>query len=202
MCVCLRSSKIPSLPFRIDSWAQCRGGCLFSCSRGNCIFFFSICYLIFWNSINLAYVSKLGNKDLVSDYIFTSRKECHSVPEIGFLLTFNYFVPFGVIKNRFTKINFKYFNGNCDNSSCLGWWVLFLYAPPHKSLAFWKNLWASLSFSYSLKITYILLRQVISPKKMVVMSVNFTNLISWSPISFNPFISINEIGKYHSHNIV
>ena len=37
-----------------------------------------------------------------------------------FLLTFNYFVPFGVIKKRFTKINFKYFNGNCDNSSCSG----------------------------------------------------------------------------------
>ena len=55
---------------------------------------------------------------------------------------------------------------------------VFLYEPPHNGLAFWKNLWASLSFSYSLKITYILLRQVISPKKMVVMSVNFTNLIS------------------------
>ena len=121
----------------------------------------------------------------------------------AFLLTFNYFVPFGVIENRFTKINFKYFNGNCDYSSCPGWWILFLYAPPHKGLAFWKNyLWTNLSFSYSLKITYILLRQVISLKKMVVLSVNFTILILWSPVSFNPFISINEIGKYHSHNIV
>ena len=151
----------------------------------------------------MAYVLQLGNKDLVSDHIFTSQRESHSVPDMGFLLTFNYFVPFGVIENRFTKINFKYFNGNCDYSSCPGWWILFLYAPPHKGLAFWENdLWASLSFSYSLKITYILLRQVISLKKMVVLSVSFTILILWSPVSFNPFISINEIGKYHSHNIV
>ena len=42
------------------------------------------------------------------------------IRDMVFLLTFNYFVPFGVIENRFTKINFKYFNGNCDYSSCLG----------------------------------------------------------------------------------
>ena len=35
---------------------------------------FSISFLIFWNSINLAYVSQLGNKDLVSDHIFTSQR--------------------------------------------------------------------------------------------------------------------------------
>ena len=135
--------------------------------------------------------------------IFLPLKKSLTLFQIWVLLTFNYFVPFGVIENRFTKINFKYFNGNCDYSSCPGWWILFLYAPPHKGLAFWKNyLWASLSFSYSLKITCILLRQVISFKKMVVLSVKFTILISWSPISFNPFISINEIGKYHSHIIV
>ena len=130
-------------------------------------------------------------------------KESLTLFQIGiFCYTVAYFVPFLIIENRFTKINFKYFNGNCDYSSCPGWWILFLYAPPHKGLAFWKNyLWTSLSFSYSLKITCILLRQVISLKKMVVLSVKFTILISWSPISFNPFVSINEIGKYHSHNI-
>ena len=88
---------------------------------------------------------------------------------------YDYFVPFAIIQNRFTKIKFKYFNGNCDYSSWPGWWILFLYALPHKGLAFWKNyLWTSLSFSYSLKITCILLRQVISLKKMVVLSVKFT----------------------------
>ena len=119
-----------------------------------------------------------------------------------FLLAFNYFAPFPVIENIFTKINFKSFNGNGENSSCAIWWILFLYAPPPKDFAFWKNLWASLSFSYSLKITYILLRQVISLKKMVVLSLNLTILILWSSVSFNPFMRINEIGKYHSHNIV
>ena len=100
-----------------------------------------------------------------------------------FLITVNYFVPFGVIKNRFNKINFKYFNGNCDYSSCPGWWILFFYAPPHKGLVFWKNyLWTSLSFSYTLKLTCTLLRQVKSLKNMVVLSVKRTILISWSPI--------------------
>ena len=52
----------------------------------------------------MAYVSQLGDNDLVSDYIFTSQKECHSVPDVGFMLTFNYFVPFGVIENKLPKL--------------------------------------------------------------------------------------------------
>ena len=143
-------------------------------------------------------MSQLGNKDLVSDYIFTSQRGSHSLPDMGFLLTFNYFVPFEVIENRFTKINFKYFNGNCDYSSCPGWWILFLHAPPHKGLAFWKNyLWTSLFFSYSLKITFILLRQVISLKKMVVLSVKFTILITWFPI-FIPLILLSALTRLAS----
>ena len=134
--------------------------------------------------------------------IFYLSKRVSLCSRHGFLLTFNYFLPFWAIENRFTKINFKFFNGNCDSSSWPGWWILFLYAPPHKDLAFWKNLWATLSFSHSLKITYILLSQVVSLTKMVVLSVNFTSLILWSSVSFNHFISINEIWKYHSHNIV
>ena len=114
---------------------------------------FSISFLIFWSSINLAYVLQLGNKDLVSDHIFTSQRESYTVSDMGLLLASNYFVPW-VIENRFTKINFKYFNGYCDNSRCPGWWVLCIYAPPPKGVALWKNIWASLSFSYSLKIKY------------------------------------------------
>ena len=152
---------------------------------------FSISILIFWNSINLANVSQLGSKHLVSDYIVTSQRESHSLPDMAFLLTFNYFVPFGVIKKRFIKINFNYFNRNCDYSSCPGWWIIFLYAPSHKGYAFWKDcLWTSLSFLYSLKIICILLRQVI--KKMVVLSVLFTILISWSPICI-PLILLSEL---------
>ena len=151
---------------------------------------FSISFLIFWNSINLAYVSRPGNEDLVCDYIFTSQKDSYSVPGMGFMLTFNYFVSFEVMENSFTKMNFKYFNGNCDHSSWPRWWVLFLYTPPHKSLAFWKDyLWTSLSFSYRLKITCILLRLVISHKKTVgiVSKIYYFNLmVSYLP-SFNLF---------------
>ena len=106
---------------------------------------------------------------------------------------FDYFVPFRVIENRFTKIEFKYFKGNCHYSSWPAWLILFLYALPHKGLTFWKNyLWTNLSFSYSLKITCILLRQVISLKKMVVLSVKFTILISWSPICI-PLILLSAL---------
>ena len=47
-------------------------------------------FLIFWNSINLAYISQLGNENLVFDYVFTSQRESHSLPDTGFLLTLNY----------------------------------------------------------------------------------------------------------------
>ena len=136
LIVCL--SKTPSLPLQMESWAQYLGDCIYSCSIGNYIFFFSTSFLIFWNSINLAYVSQLGNEDLVDDYIFTSQRESHSLPDMGFLLYLQFFVPWGLIENKFTKISFKYFNGDCDYFSCPGWWILFLYAPPHKGLIFEK----------------------------------------------------------------
>ena len=90
-----------------------------------------------------------------------------SVPDMDFLLyyTFTYFVPFGVIKNRVTKVNFKYFNGNFAEA-----WL------------FEKFIFELDASSYSFKITCILSRQVISLKKMVVSSAKFTILISWSPI--------------------
>ena len=161
--------------------------------QGKLYILFSIPFMIFWNSINLAYASQLGNEDFVSDYIFTSQRESHSVPDINFLLTFNYFVTIGVIENRFTKINFKNFNGNCEYSSCFAWWILFLNAPLYKGLAFEKIIFKTVNislifFSNSLKITCILLRQVISPKKSVVLSVKFTILISWSPICMPLFL--------------
>ena len=111
---------------------------------------------------------------------------------------YDYFVPFGVIENRFTKIKFKYFNGNWDYSIWPGWSILFFYALPHKGLDFCKNyLWTILSFSYSLKITCILLRQVMSLKNMVVLSVKFTILISWSPICI-PLILLSALMRLAS----
>ena len=36
------------------------------------------------------WVSQLGNRDLVSGYIFTPQRESHSIPDMFFLLTLNY----------------------------------------------------------------------------------------------------------------
>ena len=55
--------------------------------------FFSFSFLIFWNSINLVYVSQLGNEDLVSDYIFTSQRESHCVPDMEFFANLQLFCP-------------------------------------------------------------------------------------------------------------
>ena len=44
--------------------------------------FFSILFDIFWDSIDLAYVSKLGEEGLVYDYLFTSQEETYSVPDM------------------------------------------------------------------------------------------------------------------------
>ena len=80
------------------------GGSVFVLFQRKLHILFSISFLIFWNSINLAYVSQLGNEDLVSDYIFTYQKDSHSIPDMGFLLTFNYFVPFGVSRIDLPKL--------------------------------------------------------------------------------------------------
>ena len=65
-------------------------------------------------------------------------------------------------------------------------------------MASWKNyLWTNLSFPYSLKITCILSRQVISLKNLVVLSVKFTILISWSPICI-PLILLSALMRLAS----
>ena len=98
--------------------------------------------------------------------IFLPLKESLTLFQIWiFYYTFTYFVPFGVIKNRVTKVNSKYFNGNFAEA-----WL------------FEKFIFELDASSYSFKITCILLRQVISLKKMVVSWAKFTILISCSPI--------------------
>ena len=66
------------------------------------------------------YVSQLGEEDLVYDYLFTSQRESHSIPDMDFLLYLHLFCLIWSYENSVTKINFKYFNGNCNYSSCLG----------------------------------------------------------------------------------
>ena len=47
-------------------------------------YFFNFLFNILWISINLAYVSQLGEEDLVYDYPFTSRRESQSIPDMNF----------------------------------------------------------------------------------------------------------------------
>ena len=42
------------------------------------------------------WVSQFGNKDLIFDYIFTSQRDSHSIPDMVFLLTLNYHSGFSL----------------------------------------------------------------------------------------------------------
>ena len=133
---------------------------------------FSISFMIIQNRIHLAYVSsQLGKEDLVFDYIFTSQRHSHSVPDMIFLLTFNYL----------SKIDLPKLTSSILMEIVTIPVVLVdeFYFQMHqfiKALLFEKVIFESLPSSYSLKTACILLRQVISLKKMVVFSVKFTIL--------------------------
>ena len=116
MCQCLKYPVRPS-KWRIELsvWEVV----YFPCSRGNCNILFNLIFDIFWNSINLAYVSQLREKDLVYDYLLTLKESLTMFQIWIFCYAFTYFVPIGFIENRITKTSFKYFNENCDYSSCL-----------------------------------------------------------------------------------
>ena len=96
---------------------------------------------------------------LVYDYLFTlsSRYRFFAIPS----LILSHLELWRIV----TKVNFKYFNGNFPEA-----WL------------FQKFIFELDTFLHSFKITCILSRQVISLKKMVVLSAKFTILISWSPI--------------------
>ena len=103
--------------------------------------FFNIPFKIFWPK----YKFGLGWFGLVVyDYLFTSQRESR---RYGFFCyTITWFVPFGVIENRVTKINFKYFNGNCNYSSCVvGQFYFYMHQPIKPWLFETIIFWASLS---------------------------------------------------------
>ena len=80
-CLCLKYLVRPS-KWRVELgvWEV-----VFSPVPGEIVYyFFSSLFDIFWNSINLRYVSQLGQEDLVHDHLFTSQIESHSVPDIDF----------------------------------------------------------------------------------------------------------------------
>ena len=74
--------------------------------------FFNFLFDIFLNSIYLIYVSQFGLEDLDYDFLFTSQREPHSVPDMDlFYYFFTFFVPIRVITDKFTKINSKFSHG-------------------------------------------------------------------------------------------
>ena len=84
--------------------------------------------------------------------------------------------------------------GNFDLAICPGLSVLFLCAPAYRAWLFEKFIFELKAYSFSFKITCILL---ISPEKMVMSSAKFTNLISWSPIC-TPLILLSASMKLAS----
>ena len=132
-----------------------------------------------------------------SFYLLKRASLCSRYGLLFFCYTFTYFVRFGVIENRVTKINTKYFKEIFDHSICPGWSVLPLYAPTHRACFFEKLIFELDEASYSFKITCIPLRKVISFEKIAVMSAKLTILISWSAICI-PFILLLVLMKLES----
>ena len=156
---------------------------------------FSISILIFWNSINLAYVSQLGN-ELIIFYLSKRVSICSRYVffAIFLLIILSHFELLRIVLPKWTS---SFLMEMVTNPPVL---VDEFYLYMHNPIKVWffeKHIWSSLSFSYSRKITCILLRQVISLMKMVVLSVKFTILIWWSPICI-PLILLSALIKLAS----
>ena len=148
-------SKIPSSLLQIESWARCLGGCIFFCSRGSRIFFFNI-FLPFKES-------------LIPDRYF-------------FIITLLILSRLELSRVKSLKLTASNLMENCEHFICPGLSIPFLYASIHKALHFEKLIFKLDASLCIFKITCVLLRHVISLKKMVVLSAKFTILISWSTI--------------------
>ena len=81
-------SKIPSPPLQMESLARCLGGYIFPVPEGVICSFFDIFLIYFGLNLNLAYVIKLGEEGVVvEDYLFTSQRKSHSVPDRDYFAT-------------------------------------------------------------------------------------------------------------------
>ena len=104
-----------------------------------------------------------------------------------------YFVPIGVIKDRITKMYPKYLNGKLWPYHLSCFINSFLYDQACKAWLFEKLVF-ELEASYSFKITCILVRQVISLKKIGGVISKIYCLILWSPIC-TPLILVSASVK-------
>ena len=135
-------SKIRSPPLQMESLTRCLGGCIFTVPEEVvCPFFNNSLFDIFWTKYKFGLCIKTWRRGCGCLQLSFYLSKSLTLFQIGiFCYTIAYFVPFCVIENRVTKINFRSFNGNCYYSSSLGWLILFLHAPStRKALAFWKN---------------------------------------------------------------
>ena len=118
--------------------------------------------------------------------IFLSLKESLNLFQIwNFFVKLSYFNPIGVIERRIYKVNKSILMENLTMPFVLVY-QFYCYTPQAIGLVYLKSLSLELeAFSCSFKITCIPLKQIVSPKEMVMWSAKFTNLISWSPISIH-----------------
>ena len=106
---------------------------------------------------------------------------------VVFVITYFYFsfIISQLLLSRaeLTKCTTNILMYSCDHIICPGWSILFLYTPAHKTWIFEKFVFEIEAFSCNFKIDCILLWQLMSlNKKIVVSSGNLHILISWSLI--------------------
>ena len=90
VCLCPPPPSLPPPPPpHMESWVRCLGGCIFPIPEEIVYSFFNGLFDMFLNSTNLAYVSQLGEEDLVYDYLFTSQKGSHSLSDMAFFVIFS-----------------------------------------------------------------------------------------------------------------
>ena len=116
------------------------------------------------------------------------------LPHMCVIVLLNYdIVPVEVINDRITKIYPKYLNGKLWPYHLSCFINSFLYDPANKAWLFEKFIF-ELEASYSFKITCILVRQVISLKKIGGVISKIYCLILWSPIC-TPLILVSASVK-------
>ena len=99
--------------------------------------FFNFLFDIFWNSINVAYVSQLGEEDLIYDYLFTSQCSLILFQIKIFLLYLRLFFPhLEFLRIELTKLTSSILMKIMAIPVVLVDRILFLDAPVHKRLIF------------------------------------------------------------------
>ena len=108
-------SKIPIPLIQMESWTRCVRGSFYLLAPEEIVYSFLVYFVI----VQTWSIYHSLDKKVWLWIMFLPLKESHSVPDMDFFCyTFTFFVRFGVIKNRATKVNSKYFNGNFDHFIC------------------------------------------------------------------------------------